>query len=185
LPELNSNSQAKRGVLATERQILVKEGDELRVVCQTAVDENAKKKSDNQAHLEERQRLISMNTKLIADQRTCQNSSRYWQSDADKLRGKVNRMVYENERLCPVTQQLVEAHALLAVDRQNLPGGEEQLDWAIAWLDRYGDALESLNQKRIDQGSAVHSLLGQPSRSRKVKEGHATQFSLTICQQNR
>jgi hypothetical protein len=53
-----------------ERQILLKENDKLRVVCQTAVDENAKMKSDNETHLEGRQRLISMNTKLIPDQRT-------------------------------------------------------------------------------------------------------------------
>jgi hypothetical protein len=57
--------------LTAERHILVKENDKLRLVCQTAVDENAKVKSDQQTHLEEGQRLISMNAKLIADQRTC------------------------------------------------------------------------------------------------------------------
>jgi ABC-type metal ion transport system substrate-binding protein len=43
LPELKSKSQAKFDVLATEGQILVKDNDKLRAVCQTAVDENSKK----------------------------------------------------------------------------------------------------------------------------------------------
>jgi hypothetical protein len=97
----------------------VKENGKLRVVLQAAVDENAKMKNNNRIYLEERQGLISMNTELIADQRTCQNSSCHWQSDADELRGKVDRMASENERLSSVTQQLMEANALFAVDRQN------------------------------------------------------------------
>jgi hypothetical protein len=71
LPELNSKRQAKNEVLTTEGQILVKGNDKSHVVCQRAVDENAKMKSENQTHLEEAQRLISMNTKLITDQQSC------------------------------------------------------------------------------------------------------------------
>jgi hypothetical protein len=109
---LNSKSQAKSDVLTTERHNSVKENDKLRVVCQTSADEKARMKNDNQTRLEERQRLISMNTRLLTDRPTCQNSSRYWQSDADTLRGNVDRMASENERLCSVTQQLMEGNAL-------------------------------------------------------------------------
>jgi hypothetical protein len=83
-----------------------------------------------------------------------------------------------------VNQQLMEANDVLAFDRQNLQAVQEQLDLAMAWLDRYADELERVNQKRTDQGSAIRSLMGQLSSSRKVKERHATQFSLTLGQHN-
>jgi hypothetical protein len=54
-------------------------------------------KSDNQVLLEERKHLISMNTKLTADQRTCPNLMRSWQSDADNLQRKIDRMASEDE----------------------------------------------------------------------------------------
>jgi hypothetical protein len=50
----------------------------------------------------------------------------------------------------------------------------EQLDLAMAWLNRYADELESVNQKRTDQGFAVHSLMAKLPSSRKVKERQAT-----------
>jgi hypothetical protein len=73
LGDLNSKFQAKIDVLITERHISVKENDKLRIVCQTVVNEIANMKSDNQVLPEERKHLISMNAKLAADQRTCQN----------------------------------------------------------------------------------------------------------------
>jgi hypothetical protein len=74
----------------------VKENDKLCVVIRTAKQEEAKMKSDNQTLLEERKQLISMNKKLTSDQRTCQNLVRSWQSDADKLHGKIYRTASEN-----------------------------------------------------------------------------------------
>jgi hypothetical protein len=69
-----------------------------------------------------------------------------------------------------VNQQLMEANALFSVDRQNSQAVQEQLDLAMARLDRYADKLERANQKRTDQGSAVHALMRKLSSSRKVKE---------------
>jgi hypothetical protein len=84
-------------VLTTKRHIFVKENDKLRVVTRTAKQEDGIMKSDNQVLLEERKHLISMNTKLTADQRTCPNLMRSWQSDADNLQRKIDRMASEDE----------------------------------------------------------------------------------------
>jgi hypothetical protein len=78
----------------------------------------------------------------------------------------------------------MEANALFAVDRQNSQAAHEQFDLAMARLDRHADELESVNQKWTDQGSAVRSLMGQLSSSRKAKERQATQFNLTLGQQD-
>jgi hypothetical protein len=118
LRDFNSESQAKIDVLTTERHTFVKENDKLRIVCQTAVDENVKMKSGNQALLEESKCLISMNLKLTAGQRTCQNVMCSWQSDADKLQSKIDCTASENERLYSVNQQLMEANEVLAADQQ-------------------------------------------------------------------
>jgi alpha-D-ribose 1-methylphosphonate 5-triphosphate diphosphatase PhnM len=93
LRDSKARFQAKIDALTKESQFFLKDNDKLHVVCQTAVDENAKMKSRKQILLQERQRLISMNTKLTADQRKYQSSSRYWQSDADKRRGQIDRMI--------------------------------------------------------------------------------------------
>jgi hypothetical protein len=125
-----------------------------------------------------------MNINLIADRGAPQNSCRYAQSNADKLQSMVGGMASENEQLCSVTQQLVEANALFAVDRQNLQAVQEQLDLAMARLERCADELERVNQKRTDEVSAEYSLMRQLLSSRKVKKRQATQFTLTLGQQN-
>jgi hypothetical protein len=107
---------------------------------------------------------------------------RSWQSDTDKLQPKINRMASEKKRFYLMNQQLMEANDVLAVDRQNLQAVQERLDLAMVRLDHYADELERANQKRTDQGSAVHSLMGMLSSSRKVKERQATQFDLTLGQ---
>jgi hypothetical protein len=94
-------------------------------------------------------------------------------------------MASENERLCSVTQQLMAANALFPVDWQHLHAVQEQLDLAMARLDRYADELERVNQKQTDQSSAIHSLMGQLPSSRKVTERQAIQFSPTVGQQNK
>jgi hypothetical protein len=90
----------------------------------------------------------------------------------------------ENGRLYLVNQRVMGANELLAVDRQNLRAVQEHLDLAMARLDRYADELERVNRKRTSHGSAVPSLMGKLSSSRKVSERQATQFSLTFGQQN-
>jgi hypothetical protein len=116
-----------------------------------------------------------MNRKLTADQRTCQELMRSWQSDADKPQGKIDRMASENERRYLVNQQLMEANKELAVDRQHLQAVQEPLDLAIVRLDRYADELERANQKRTDQDSAVHSLMGKliPSHHAQMRASQA------------
>jgi hypothetical protein len=79
----------------------------------------------------------------------------------------------------------MEANALFTADRQHLQAAQEQLDLAMARLHRYADESERVNHKRTDHGSAVHSLMGPLSSSRKVEERQATQFSLTLSQQDR
>jgi hypothetical protein len=79
-------------------------------------------------------------------------------------------MASENERLYSLNQQLMDANEVLVVDRQNLQAVQEPLDLAMVRLDRYADELERANQKRTDQDSAVHSLMGKLSSSSKVKE---------------
>jgi hypothetical protein len=72
-----------------------------------------------------------------------------------------------------VTQELMETAALFTVERQNSQVAQEQLDLAMAELDRYADELERVNQKRTDQGSAVHSPLGScrvPERSKSDRQ---------------
>jgi hypothetical protein len=53
---------------------------------------NGKMKSGHQTLLEERQRLISMSTKPAADQRILEDSSRYWQSEAERTQGMIDLM---------------------------------------------------------------------------------------------
>jgi chromosome segregation ATPase len=103
----------------------------------------------------------------------------------DKLQSKIDRMASENKGVHSVNQQLMEANEGLAVDRQNLQTVLEQFDLAMVRLDRYADELERANQKRNDQGSTVHSLIWKLSSSRKIKERQATQFNLTLGQQNK
>jgi chromosome segregation ATPase len=79
----------------------------------------------------------------------------------------------------------MEANDVLAINRQNLHAVQERLDLAMARLDRYADELERLKEKRTDPGSAVHSLMGKLSSSRKVKERQATQFNLTLGKQDK
>jgi chromosome segregation ATPase len=126
-----------------------------------------------------------MNTKLTPGQQTCQNLMRSWQSDAHNLQRKIDRIAFENERLYSVNQQLMEANELLLIDPQNLQVVQEQLDLAMVRADRYVDELERENQRWTDQGSAIHSLMGKLSSSRKVKERQAAQFNLTLGQQNK
>jgi hypothetical protein len=38
-----------------------------------------------------------MNTKLNADQRSFEGLSRYWQSEAEEMTGRIDRMASENE----------------------------------------------------------------------------------------
>jgi septal ring factor EnvC (AmiA/AmiB activator) len=52
-------------------------------------------------------------------------------------------------------------------------------------LDRYADEFETEIQKQTDRDSAVHSLMEKLSSSIKVKKQQATQFNLTLGQQNR
>jgi hypothetical protein len=52
-------------------------------------------------------------------------------------------------------------------------------------LERHADELEKVNQKRTNQGSAVHSLMRKLSSSRKVKERQATQLNLTLGKENK
>jgi hypothetical protein len=66
-----------------------------------------------------------MNTKWTADQRIYQHPNRYWQSDADKLQGKIDHTASENERLHSVYQQLAEVNEVLAVDRQHLHAAQK------------------------------------------------------------
>jgi hypothetical protein len=59
-----------------ERQNLIKENDKLRIVPRTTLNENVTLKHENEILLDQKQQLISMNMKLNADQRACQNLSR-------------------------------------------------------------------------------------------------------------
>jgi hypothetical protein len=52
-------------------------------------------------------------------------------------------------------------------------------------LNRHAHALETAIQERSDGGSTVHSLMGKLSGSKKTKEQQATQFNLTLGQQNK
>jgi hypothetical protein len=60
-----------------------------------------------------------MIAKSIAEQRIFEDLCRYWQSEAEEMQGRVNRMA-ENERLYLANHQLIEANELLAIDGHNL-----------------------------------------------------------------
>jgi hypothetical protein len=93
--------------------------------------------------------------------------------------------VSENEQLYSEIRQLIEANEWLAIDGQNLQAVQEQLDLAMTRLNRHADALETAIQERSDRESTVHTLTGKLSDSKKAKEQEATQFNLTLGQQNK
>jgi hypothetical protein len=45
------------------------------------------------------------------------------------MKGRIDQLVSENERLCSENQQLIEANELLAIDSQNLQAVQEQRTW--------------------------------------------------------
>jgi hypothetical protein len=92
--------------------------------------------------------------------------------------------VSENERLYSENQQLIETNELLAIGDQNLQAVQEQLDLAMTQLNRYTHILKTAIQERTDRDSTVHSHMGKLSGYKKAKEQQATQFSLTLGQQN-
>jgi hypothetical protein len=83
-----------------ERQDLMQVNEKSRIVLQTMVAENVKVKGHNQILLKEKEQVISMNTKLIADQRILEDLSRYWQSEEEEMHGRIDWTASESEQLC-------------------------------------------------------------------------------------
>jgi septal ring factor EnvC (AmiA/AmiB activator) len=101
------------------------------------------------------------------------------------MKGRIDQLVAENGRFYSENQQLIEANELLATDSQHLQTVQEQLDLAMTRLNRHTDALETVIHEQGDRESTLHSLMGKLSGSRKAKEQQATQFDLTLGQQNK
>jgi hypothetical protein len=98
LPELKSKSQARIDALTTGRQHFMKENDKLRVVGRAAKHEDAKINNDDQILLEERKRLISMNTKLRSDAQNLRDFSANFQAKIDALRTERQNFVKHNAK---------------------------------------------------------------------------------------
>jgi DNA-binding transcriptional MerR regulator len=142
-------------------------------------------KKDNQTLLKGTEELTLMNTKFTADQQVFECLIFHWQSKGEEIKGRIDQRVSENERLYSENQPLIESNVLLVIDGQNLQAVQEQLDMAMTQLNRHADALETAIQERSDRESTVHSLMGKLSGSKKTKEQQATQFKLTLGQQNK
>jgi hypothetical protein len=88
-------------------------------------------------------------------------------------------MASENQRFYSVNQELIEENELLAIDHQHVQAVHEQLDLAMARLDRHTDQLEMVDQRRIDYGSIVRSLHGGfrlPHNVGDIRAVHAQQL---------
>jgi hypothetical protein len=49
-------------------------------------------KNDNQTLLKKRERVMSMNADLTADQRTFEELGRYWQLEVEEMQGRMGRI---------------------------------------------------------------------------------------------
>jgi regulator of replication initiation timing len=92
-------------------------------------------KNGNQTFLKAKEELTLMNTKFIDNRHDFEGLICYWQSMGEEIKGRINQLVSENERLYSENQQLTEANQLLAIDGQNLQAVQEQLDLAMTRLD--------------------------------------------------
>jgi uncharacterized protein YukE len=105
--------------------------------------------------------LALINTKFTADQQAFEGLICHSQAKGEEMKGRIDRLRSEYERLYSETQQLIETNELFAIDDQNSQVVQEQLALAMTRFNRHADSLKTAIQERSDRESAVHSLMGK------------------------